>query len=61
MCAFGFTGAYTLVYGVCGWVHEFYCAGGLVAVDIGALERELWAAWNTESIACGFALRGHFR
>jgi hypothetical protein len=32
-----------------------------VAVDIGALERELRAAWNTESIACGFALRGHFR
>jgi hypothetical protein len=32
-----------------------------VAVDIGALERELRAAWYAPREPCGFALGGHFR
>lgn len=61
MCAFGFACRDAAINRICLGPHDLARAGGLVAVDIGALERELRAAWYAPREPCGFALGGHFR
>ena len=61
MRAFGFARCDLAINGVGRWMHDFYRAGGLVTIDVGALERELRAAWYAPREPCGFALGGHFR